>query len=341
MDDGTGAGLYIPGRDEITARFVDRFRPAEVLDVGCGAGTAWPIFRAAGVRITGIDILPPESVPASGDSCSYVRGDFMSHDFGRKFDAVFSSHMVEHVQDTASFLRRFFDLLRPGGSFCLIWPPPKPNVVGGHVHVFNVGLMLYNIVRLGISCREAATFRSGYSLGVMGPGRRFQVPELNFGLGEIERLAAWFPFPAAQDFDGDDVPGLAEIPITRFPAAALAVAHEGLRRGDAIVSDPALRGGLGIADDLISYGPYVRLGAGRHRVGLVGDADPAGAVAVHLTSDAGRRTWVRTDLGCFERAGGSFSFEVVLPLRVENFEVVLRHRAPGTFRLTELRIETQ
>lgn len=208
-------GKTVSGRDEITRYFVQRHSATSLLDVGCGSGPVWDLFVEKGIRVTGIDLVPRDLVPeqVGGQSVSYLSTDLLTASLPTRFDAVYSSHTIEHVPDTERFLRAFFSHLVPGGAFCLIWPLPKPEVVSGHVHVFNPGLMLYNLVRLGVDCREVEMLRCGYSLAVMGRYEVFKTPDLTHNEGDLDALAAHFPFRAHQDFDGDRVPGIRELPV--------------------------------------------------------------------------------------------------------------------------------
>jgi SAM-dependent methyltransferase len=203
-------GKPLAGRDEVTRYFVDRYSAASLLDVGCGSGPVWPIFVSKGVAVTGIDLVPTSLISheVDGRPITYIEADFLRWRASRRYDAVYSSHTIEHAPDTERFLTGFFGTLAPGGAFCLIWPPPKPAVVSGHVHVFNMGLMLYNLVRLGVNCRSVEMVRCGYCLAIMGRYERFQVPLLTHNEGDLERLASFFPFRAYQGFDGDNPPGL-------------------------------------------------------------------------------------------------------------------------------------
>lgn len=209
------AGKLVVGRDEVTHYFLEHYPATSVLDIGCGTGPVWDLFAAKGLHITGVDLLPTELVPSmvGGSPVTYHSADFLSATLPQQFDAVYSSHTIEHVPDTERFLRAFFAHLAPDGAYCLMWPPPKPEIVSGHVHVFNPGLMLYNLVRLGIDCRDVEVVRCGYSLAIMGRYRRFERPELTHNEGDLNALAEHFPFRAQQDFNGDRLPGMRDIPI--------------------------------------------------------------------------------------------------------------------------------
>lgn len=209
-------GKPLAGRDDVTRYFADRYAAASVLDVGCGSGPVWSIFVARDIAVTGIDLVPASLVrpEVDGRPVTYIEGDFLQGRLSRRYDAVYSSHTIEHAPDTERFLTRFFECLVPGGVFCLIWPPPKPAIVSGHVHVFNMGLMLYNLVRLGVDCRHVEMVRSGYCLAIMGTYKTFAVPELTHNEGDLDALGSFFPFGAYQGFDGDNPPGIVTLDET-------------------------------------------------------------------------------------------------------------------------------
>ena len=208
-------GKPIGGRDEVTQYFVERYDAASILDIGCGSGPVWRQFFEKGLAVTGVDLIPKEMVMVGhpGGAANYFVGDFLDLRLPDPYDAVYSSHTIEHVPDTERFLRKFFSCLRPGGAFCLVWPPPKPEVVSGHVHVFNLGLMLYNLVRLGVDCRKVEMVRCGYCLALMGRYQSFSLPELTNNEGDLDRLGAYFPFQAHQGFDGDHPVGVVDLPV--------------------------------------------------------------------------------------------------------------------------------
>jgi len=207
-------GKRIAGRDEILDYFIREYRFHTVLDIGCGTGGTLNTLAASGRLVTGVDILPCTEVilPLDSTSVSYIQHDFWDFNIDEKFDAVVSSHFIEHMADTERFLTKYFSFLKEDGVFCLIWPPLKHTIVGGHVHAFNMGLMLYNLVRLGIDCRGVDMLRCDYSQAIVGRLRRFEIPLLKNDEGDIETLAPYLPFPARQDFDGDTVPGVIDIP---------------------------------------------------------------------------------------------------------------------------------
>lgn len=86
---------------------------ASVLDVGAGRGDLLRYFHAkdAGLTLTGVDISPIP--PAEG--ITFMQGDALEIKIGRRFDAVVTLAVIEHVFDIHKFVRGLSDLCAPGG----------------------------------------------------------------------------------------------------------------------------------------------------------------------------------------------------------------------------------
>ncbi|QDU04438.1 bifunctional 3-demethylubiquinone-9 3-methyltransferase/ 2-octaprenyl-6-hydroxy phenol methylase [Gimesia chilikensis] len=203
----------ISGRDEVAAYFCNCYSFNSILDVGCGKGALFPRLLETGAEVVGLDFLPECEIQTvfQDKKANYIRTMFDSFCNDQLFEAVIASHLIEHIPDTERFLIKFFSLLIPNGAYCLIWPPPKSAIVGGHVHLFNPGLMLYNLVRLGVDCRDVRVVQCGYSYGVMGRYSTFDVPDLNHDQGDIELLQNYFPFKVEQGFNGDKIPNIVHL----------------------------------------------------------------------------------------------------------------------------------
>lgn len=188
--------------DQAMTRMLDQFKFDTVLDVGCGAGVAAHRFAANGKRVTGVDMMKrPADFPGE-----YVRGRFDAVCEGLgKFDAVWCSHVIEHVQDTHAFLVSLINRCRRGGLIALTVPPAKDEIVGGHVNLYNPGLLIYNLVLSGLDCSKLAVWRYGYNISVLGRVRRAVLPPLAHDHGDIEKLAAFFPGKMYHGKNGHEV----------------------------------------------------------------------------------------------------------------------------------------
>lgn len=172
-----------------------------VLDIGSGAGEQAAALRDAGKAIVTNSLIPPADLV----------GDYFSYDFSEDpFDAIFAAHVLEHQPNVNLFLRKCFNDLRDGGVLAVTVPPPKHAVVGGHLTLWNSGILLYNLVVAGFDCSAArvsdcypsAEGELPYNISVIVRKKKAALPPLAYDEGDIERLAKFFPFEARQGFDG-------------------------------------------------------------------------------------------------------------------------------------------
>lgn len=101
----------------------DRWAGCDVLEAGCGVGTDGAHFAAAGARYTGLDFSDTAlSLARRRFSLANVPGEFVASSIvdlpfpDNTFDLVYSHGVIHHVQDTATAVREFHRVLRPGGT---------------------------------------------------------------------------------------------------------------------------------------------------------------------------------------------------------------------------------
>ena len=181
-----------------------------VLDIGSGAGDQAKIMRDAGLDVTTI------SYKSNGEAIEpHLVGDFMNLLIGVPedgFDAIWASHVLEHQLDVGSFLRKCFRLLKDDGVLVITVPPAKTDIVGGHMSIWNTGLLIYNLIMAGFDCSEARvsgcyTHIHGvqpYNLSVIVRKKRADLPDhIERDDGDIGKLQQFFPVPMAHGFDGE------------------------------------------------------------------------------------------------------------------------------------------
>ncbi len=158
-----------------------------VLDIGCGSGDHAKVFRAAGKKVTTISLGPADIVGEYVGQCG-------------QHDLVWASHVLEHQRNVGEFL----DQVRRDAKkwIAITVPPMKDEVVGGHVALFNAGILLYHMILAGIDCRRAKVKTYGYNISVVVENKSIRLPKLACDAGDIERLAEFFPVPVKQGFDG-------------------------------------------------------------------------------------------------------------------------------------------
>lgn len=168
--------------------------PGRVLDFGCGAKTPHrPHFEAGGWEWCGLDL----------DGWHGAEGWLASAK--NEPDLIWASHVLEHIPNPVEQLREWRWLLLHGGVIAVTVPLRKDAIVGGHINLYNAGLLIYHAVLAGFDCSEASvrTYGREVSLIVRKPSRLVLTPRLNHDAGDIEKLAHLFP-PSCrkQGFDG-------------------------------------------------------------------------------------------------------------------------------------------
>ena len=181
-----------------------------ILDVGCGAGGHAKHMADANRRVLGIDLIAKDDYyePFNGGSATILPFDFLAPNtaFSEQFDAIWTCHVLEHVDNPQAFLQKCFSNLRVGGTLAITVPPAQHAVVGGHFTLWNAGLLLYHLVRAGFDCKDAKIKQYGYNLSVLvnKPNHSMTVPtDANFS---IEKLKFYLPEGlkfAGGTFDGD------------------------------------------------------------------------------------------------------------------------------------------
>ena len=90
---------------------------AYLLDVGCGDGEALAFLRGLGWRASGLEIDPMAVKAARARGLEVIEGDIGSAGLAdESFDAVTSSHVLEHVHDPQAFLANCRRILKTGGG---------------------------------------------------------------------------------------------------------------------------------------------------------------------------------------------------------------------------------
>jgi SAM-dependent methyltransferase len=94
-----------------------------LLEVGCGNGEMLDVLREAGWQTEGVDFDPAAVTIARERGLDVKLGTMESQGYVRDtFDAVTSSHTIEHLRDPARFLRECHRILKPGGRLAIVTP---------------------------------------------------------------------------------------------------------------------------------------------------------------------------------------------------------------------------
>jgi len=168
-----------------------------VLDIGSGPPqgvNAANFFKELAKDVTRQDINP--------DYKPDILGDFNNVATDKLYDCIWCSHVLEHQLNPNIFLTKIFHTLKDDGVLAITVPPAKHEIVGGHVTLWNAGLLLYNLILAEFDCKDAAVKSYGYNISVIVNKRTAILPELNYDAGDINALNEFFPLGVYEGFDG-------------------------------------------------------------------------------------------------------------------------------------------
>ena len=169
-----------------------------VLDVGSGQGLHSEIFNKYGKNVTAIDIGSSNYFKKTVEYTSnitLIKEDFNTVDFkDSKFDLVWACHILEHQKNVGLFLEKIKNICCDNGIICVTVPKMKNNIVGGHLTLWNAGLLLYNLILTGLDCSKAKIKTYSYNISVIINKKEFILPNnLSYDIGDIEKLSKYFP----------------------------------------------------------------------------------------------------------------------------------------------------
>ncbi|OZI32035.1 hypothetical protein CAL29_29820 [Bordetella genomosp. 10] len=170
-----------------------------VIDIGAGAQVHAEVFAKFGKDVTAVDLgmskFHLQKHRDHSDKIKEIYGNFNDLEFDRKFDCVWASHVLEHQLDAGQFLSKALSILKEGGVLAITVPPMKHEIVGGHVSLWNAGLILYRLVLAGVDCSQASILSYGYNISVIVRKRAIDLTDvsLDFDAGDIRRLKEYFP----------------------------------------------------------------------------------------------------------------------------------------------------
>ena len=130
-----------------------------VLNIGSGDGIATKILKKKKKAVTSIDI----------NSVTYcdIHSDYLKYIFTEPFDCIWCSHVLEHVQEVKTFLKKIYNDLSERGILCITVPPLCHNIIDGHLSLWNMGILLYNLVTAGFNCKNAIGKMYDYNISVI------------------------------------------------------------------------------------------------------------------------------------------------------------------------------
>lgn len=176
-----------------------------VLDIGAGECKQADFLRRFDKKVFTCDYAQGNN-SLNRDVYDYV-GDFNEMSFERKFDCVLASHVLEHQLNINSFMKKMVSITKESGYIVIVVPPRKPFLIGGHVSMWNAGLVLYHLILAGVDCsKECYIKQYDYNIGIIVKNIKNNIEEipLTHDGGDIDKLLyPFFPFKSHDGVNGD------------------------------------------------------------------------------------------------------------------------------------------
>ena len=109
-------------------------------------------------------------------------------------------------------------MTKDNGLIAITVPPLKHMIVGGHVSLWNAGLVLYRLVLCGLNCSEASILSYGYNISIILRKKEVSIDGIECDCGDIRKIKKYLPqglkyFPNEVDdpFDGNIQIGRAHV----------------------------------------------------------------------------------------------------------------------------------
>jgi len=155
------------------ARLIAEYPFSSVLDIGSRDGTSARLFQFLGKDVTTIEI--DRSFDAQ------YSGDYLEANFGRQFDAIWCSHVLEHQRYPGRFLDKLFDDLKEGGVVAISIPSALSPLMLGHCYIWTPLHLIYNLVGAGFDCRQARAKCYDWQVSVLVKKKSSGVPRISIG----------------------------------------------------------------------------------------------------------------------------------------------------------------
>jgi SAM-dependent methyltransferase len=174
-------------------KLIRDFNFQTVLDIGSGQGLQAGVLLRYGKTVTALDYGKSPYYQWRDPAIKTVIGDFNAIEFEEPFDCVWASHVLEHQPNPNLFLKRIHAATKEGGVVAITVPPLKHQIVGGHLSLWNGGMLLYHMVLAGFDCREASILQYGYNISIILRKRSIPFPNIVYDMGDIRTIRPHLP----------------------------------------------------------------------------------------------------------------------------------------------------
>ncbi len=120
-------------------------KPLNILEVGCGTAVSSEGFLKNGIDYTGIEFEKSIYNFAVSKSRNVIFGDFLKFNFKKKFDILFASQVVEHIEEPNLFFNKCFEVLNNDGILHI--DVPNENSMISYLRKFFKNENFYGAIR--------------------------------------------------------------------------------------------------------------------------------------------------------------------------------------------------
>lgn len=179
---------------ECLKKLISDFNFDTVLDIGSGEGLHSKILVESGKKVTSLDYGESVYFKKCNETQSAVICDYYDYKPDTKFNCIWVSHVLEHQPNPNFFLKKIYNDLDDTGLLAITVPPLKHQIVGGHLNLYNAGILLYQLILAGFDCSNASVATYGYNISVIvRKGRKVSLSNITYDSGDINTLKEYFP----------------------------------------------------------------------------------------------------------------------------------------------------
>jgi SAM-dependent methyltransferase len=123
-----------------------------------------------------------------------IYGNFNHMSIRKKYDLVWSSHILEHQRNPGLFLEKMINCCKSNGVIIMTVPYPHFRLLGGHLTLWTPGLLIYNLVMCGLNLKKAKIIEGKAEFSVLLKPKKVNLPStLSFDKGDIKKLRKFMP----------------------------------------------------------------------------------------------------------------------------------------------------
>lgn len=177
----------------------------EILDIGCATGALLEQLRKKGWNCSGVELCTESAVYAREKRGLNVIDKTLEEAAfpDNHFDVILASHLIEHLNDPASFIRETYRILKDDGRIIITTPNAdglQAKIFGSrwrsaifdHLYLFSVKTLSKLLIRHGYIIEQVQTW-GGLAAGTV-PKPLKKVADTaakRFGFGDVVLIKAW------------------------------------------------------------------------------------------------------------------------------------------------------